>query len=433
MTMCHRLTRVDLAGVLVAATSLLAGRSSAAEERASEAAFNTYAVIPDTADHTARIGDMVVKISQLSSRGASAQGLSAINALFDSQHRLTDLVGDAGILVSFRYGPQGIREIDVPAHFSLQFIRAGSGKLRQILRSGRGHHLKETLVPGEYGPLIAPPVSLNAVVSRLGLDYNWSSNIRVEGNELLTVSDLSGRALAYVLTGMGIEEAPLNVGFDSQGNALFYDLDVTPLIGFPGPDSAGIPSRVIITADGRVQLDAPRAARGAMFCVWSDVDERVLVQTLNGPVNGPAENGSSSRISPLVLYLCDPSTVCSWDSVGNGSCTTTYRWCDSGDGGGGGGTVGDGGGGTGGGGGGTGGGTSGTGSDSTGTRWPAEAVTDRSLARVWAKPRSHGRGFHSFRTTSPVSSLTGELRPREGRPASAGGGGRDQHAPLMCL
>jgi hypothetical protein len=164
------------------------------------------------------------------------------------------------------------------------------------------------------------PIAIDLFTGELGLPDSWTEEVAIRHNasgSLFVVSNRSEEVLLYIVRGGWV-----NVGYDRHGKALFYDIDFGGVLEETN-ETAHVPSRLILAADGRLELQAPMAPDEALESLWFD-DGKVKTRVLR---RGPRPQ--KGRATSLLYQVCDTSIVCSvWE--GGSGCMTTVYYCDAG-------------------------------------------------------------------------------------------------------
>lgn len=255
-----------------------------------------------------------------------ADGLPSLTLARDPQGRLLDIVGAKGRLVSYRYDAGGRVKSVALSHGSatidLTFERVGEGRVRETLWRKKKALASATLHRpyGDRRPLL---VNLDLLQERLALPDDWRRDAKCSWNSTRTIATLS--TMAGVPFVRVLRDGPVSVGFDPSGLPLFYDIDVTPDV--LSSSAAGyVPTRVIVTADERVLVEAPQAPDGAIHSVWfqeKGSGKKAAFRKLER-----VTTDTPGRISPQMMYECDSSTVCSEvEYQMPGGTTTTVITC----------------------------------------------------------------------------------------------------------
>jgi len=227
---------------------------------------------------TVHVGHSALTVRPEHTQSFGAGSMPGLKFISDSGGRETTIVTSSGAPVA-RY------EIDT-VHRSAS-LKLGNGMNLTI--TGRpdkrsyverlvdpvGHVLSERVVTPKQQPA-TKRLDLDPVLRELSLDADWENNIEITRDvtsSVLTVTNPKGTRLLYV-----VQHGPDQFGFDSNDNALFYDVLVDRYRGhFDDPDvlvdmAALLPDHIVTTADGRVGAYVSMPASGAITGFW---DERL--------------------------------------------------------------------------------------------------------------------------------------------------------------
>jgi len=283
----------------------------------------------------------------------TAPGMWPATKVVSDDGRLAAVEGPQGVLVAFSYDSAGVvDQVDVPGVAKMGIQSMGEAGVRQELFSSSGEVIAESTTPQGFGALDTHLVNLDPVAIDLGLRPDWMQFVRAKWNDsgtAATLVDLDGNALLYLAV-----YGPVIVGFDLSGSAMFYDLDLSAELLGEGT-SGQVPSRVFLTADGRVGIHTLAPQFEAVAGCWSSLDEDGSVLVHVRTVHAAAETTAAAGglvVHAENLAICRSTTVCTYHEPDHTlwGCDYYFYWCEVG--GGGGGCLDCGGGGTAGGGGG---------------------------------------------------------------------------------
>lgn len=220
----------------------------------------------------------------------SAPGMGPVMKVSDANGKLVAIGGPAGVMVSFSYGIDGVLDhVAVPGVAELRLQYFGKLGVEQTLVSASGEVLAKSTTPTGFGALEAHFLNLDPVALDLGLTPDWEPHVRQKWNESGTaakVTDLDDNPLLFVAV-----YGQVLVGFDLAGNALFYELDLSPELLDAGASGQTL-SRVLVTSDGRVGVSALVPQIDALAGFWSTLNEdgEVLIhaRTVRGGLAGHA-------------------------------------------------------------------------------------------------------------------------------------------------
>lgn len=256
----------------------------------------------------------------------SAPGMPTLTTSFDSSHRLRSLNGPGGPLVTYTYAGDGsVRTVTLPGDLRLTSTIV-HGVLTQQVSAG-GVNVQQAQVPGmddsPYGHGRWHLLLLDLLKRQLHLSDDWFNTVSLKYNAddtVDTVRSQNGMFLFYLL-----RFGTINVGFDSRGQGLFYDIDrPLEIMGQVETPSGAPPTRIVVTRDQRVQVQAPWTPDGAIESIWYD------------PAAPKAKTRASRTVAytvktitaPSVYAFCASSTVCESGSSGSAGCATVPYYCD---------------------------------------------------------------------------------------------------------
>lgn len=184
-------------------------------------------------------------------------GLPTITYLSDGGGRLTDVSVGERPVVSYDWSEE-------PYHVPLRFVNRwsidtsvmpdGSGTQQMIDPAGGQH--ASGVVLAHARELARSTMLLDALATDLGLAPGWQ-----EGQQVTSANDVQLRvdgktiSIKYHSVGQGVR-----VG-ESEGKATLWDLDLP--LGVTGRLGQIVPSRLIVTSSGAVQLAADTPVVGA--------------------------------------------------------------------------------------------------------------------------------------------------------------------------
>jgi hypothetical protein len=296
------------------------------------------------------INGLNLQVQVLPTGVISAANLPTVTMVLDGSGRFQSLSGPSGSLATYAYAADGsVNLIQLPGNLRLESSVGPGGVVTQKVRSS-GVLLQQVQVNDGDGHGRWHLMHLDLLLQSLGLGHDWFNTVSLAYNatsSVATVRSSTGAPLFYLL-----RYGTVSVGFDLSGHGLFYDLDVTPQVVDQALQGSGTPaSRIVVTADQRVEVQAPMTVDGAIESLWVDRNGVSGAQTIK-----TRTVTSVVRLveAPNVFQYCGHSTETRWN--GNNPTVQTYEYyCDytQGGGGGGGGGCFDCGGGSHGGGGGT--------------------------------------------------------------------------------
>jgi hypothetical protein len=228
---------------------------------------------------------------------------------------------------------------DVPARVefatghSLNFTVHGK-KVRERVTGHGAEGTKELEFDQGYGRGVYHPVILDLVAGQLGLGEDWTAQTVIRSNEsgsVYTIRRSTGDAVAFAVRGGAV-----NVIYDVSGTPILYDIDLSEQFYPAGPDVAHVPRRILVSADGRAEWEAPQSPEGSIGSAW--MPERpthgptsiaLRMRNLGSTAAALTVHAQKHSVKPELYQICDTSYICTyWD--GGSSCTTTVYYCEAG-------------------------------------------------------------------------------------------------------
>jgi hypothetical protein len=161
---------------------------------------------------------------------------------------------------------------------------------------------------------------LDAFAADAGLSSGWQEAMETTSADEVRVP-ASGKTITirYHEQGQGVRVAEVN------GKPVLWDIDLP--LGLNGRLGQLVPSRLIVTSTGAVQLAADIPFVDGIESLWTNDSsgDTVSFRTLRS-----GEAVGRSRIRPLLRMLCDSSYICTYSSgcPSCGGCSTAYYYCD---------------------------------------------------------------------------------------------------------
>jgi hypothetical protein len=226
---------------------------------------------------------------------------------------------------------------------TVESLELGNGMKLAVSKQGHQHYSQALSAPGVEKPLARRSFSaatrrtptlvvLDAVARDLGLIGDWQSQTTAElstTGSLVTVRNRAGAPILYV-----VRAGADSIGFDLQGNALFYDLAADIHSGLATDTETKVdeftfvPDHIILTRDGRLGAYVSTPAPNGIASFWSEHDAsgnvvyaysfgnmtRGTVQTNRNTETSDA-NRPRGRLRPETLTM-----YCTWTVVTTESC-----------------------------------------------------------------------------------------------------------------
>ena len=253
----------------------------------------------------------------------SAPGLPTLTLSEDRTEeawgRVRSLAGPGGPLVTYSYCPDGsFRSVELPSGLGLEVSPARDGTITETVTGPGGQTLKRAEIRDGYGHGRLHLLALDLMLPQFGLSGDWFNDLCVSYNSTGTLAVVrnrpSGADLFYLLRfGM------VSVGFDAQGQGLFYEV----LVDASQPSGIA-PTRIIVTRDLRVQAQAFDAPDGGIESLW--VDPTTPTPTLGWrAVTWTVQ----TMVTPVAWTFCGWATACTI-RVGGGDarCAAEDYYCD---------------------------------------------------------------------------------------------------------
>ncbi len=262
----------------------------------------------------------------------SAPGLPMVTlAESDGPQRLT-VSTEKAVLARWFFAGDVPARVELATGHSLIFTSHGT-KVRERL-TGHGTDDKSGVeFDTGYSRGVYHPVVLDLIAGQLGLGDDWTDHIVIRPNEtgsVYAIRSKMGETVAFAVRG-----GTVNVIYDVTGIPMLYDIDLAEQFYPAGPELAHVPRRILVSADGRAEWDAPQSPEGSMGSAWMAEQSKhgpgqITVRLRNVvPSVAPPVYSQKYSMKPELYQICDTSYVCTyWD--GGSSCTTTVYYCDAG-------------------------------------------------------------------------------------------------------
>ena len=217
-------------------------------------------------------------------REGQVAGLPKLTSVFDSEGRTVAVLADYLALARLEYTEGELfSRISLPKHFTWTCAAALSQRVRQSVEDARGKVVASEVVTTSMSILGIRNVRLyDAAAEELGVDLDALTYEQSPTLALTTARDAEGHVAFYI-----VHTDWCDVGFAANGEARFYDLELSVLGGKipPGSDvlvskawemqRGTIPDHLLLTARGRVGVYLDEAAKGAIASAWTDSEGRV--------------------------------------------------------------------------------------------------------------------------------------------------------------
>lgn len=257
-------------------------------------------------------------------------GLPTITYVSDSDGRLSEVLMEDKPIVSYDWSVE-------PDTVSVRFFSRwrivttvlADGSATQLVSDSRGTERAFGAILA-HGRSFARPV---AVVDALAADFGMSSGWQ---QDLQTISPNDVRlptAGKTVTIHYHSIERGVRVG-ETDNKPLLWDIDLP--LELNGRLGQVVPSRLIVTSSGAVQLAAETPFEDGIESIWSNdpSGSESSFRTLHA-----AAITHSASLAPHaeMRMMCDASYICTYSDgcPSCGGCSTTYYYCDTGTGGGG--------------------------------------------------------------------------------------------------
>ena len=327
------------------------GASTANPELAGNTRAQSFAKVSgSTIDHFVRTTDGVTALAAVDYAGLylpaakaerhgrsvtiSAPGLPTVTlAESDGPQRLT-VSTEKAVLARWFFAGEVPTRVELATGHSLIFTSHGK-KVREQLTGHGADGKNDVEFNAGYSQGVYHPVLLDLIAGQLGLGDDWTAGLVIRSNEsgsVYAIRRTTGEAVALAVRG-----GTVNVIYDMTGVPLLYDIDLAEQFYPAGPEVAHIPRRILISADGRTELEAPQSPEGSIGSAWMSelsthgpVSISVRLRSA-GSTTAPTVHAQKYSIKPQLYQICDTTYVCTyWD--GGSSCTITNYYCDAGNG-----------------------------------------------------------------------------------------------------
>jgi len=215
-------------------------------------------------------------------------GLPKLTSVFDSEERTAAVFFDEKALARLEYTADELfSRISLPKHLTWTCTPALSQGVRQNVVDARGKLVASAVVTTSMSiDGIRNDGRYDAAAEELGVDLDALTYEHSPTGALTTARDAEGRVAFFV-----VHTDWCDVGFAANGEARFYDLQLSVLGGEVPPGSdvliskawemqrGTIPDHLVLTAHGRIGVFADESAKGAIASAWTDSKGRVHAMT----------------------------------------------------------------------------------------------------------------------------------------------------------
>ena len=241
------------------------------------------------------------------------------------QSHLSAVRIDGRLILIVVTAPDGaVQSMEAPGRWSWRFA-TGGGNIHHRFAVTGGHGQYDGDVPMDTQQLGSElPVFLDTVRDELGLPEVWQGMtvVRSVGADGYDVID-SGTRSTIVRLRQSADD--VRVGLSSSGAPLFYDLRLP--VSVPDAQAGAVPTRLIVSHTGRMQLALAAPRHNAITSVMWSADPRVRGVTYNHFVlEMPAGTG---RVHSLMMWQCGAYYSCYDDPNTGYTCWWQDQYCDS--------------------------------------------------------------------------------------------------------
>jgi len=236
----------------------------------------SYNAKGETVTQTVHVRGLALKVT-LGQQALGADGMPQVMKRRDSGGREASLATSQGSpIADFHLRKDGsVERIDVGRDLQLTILKQRNQQYREALIGHNGRTLAERVVSTSSR---RPPalVMLDPIARELGLTTDWDNTTKTELNatgSLITVRNRAGSPILYV-----VRAGADMIGYDTRGNALFYDLAADIHSGpSSDPDTkvdefAFVPDHFVLTHDGRLAAYVATPAPNAIASFWTERD-----------------------------------------------------------------------------------------------------------------------------------------------------------------
>lgn len=251
-------------------------------------------------------------------------GLPTISYRFDASSRLTGVFVDGKLSVQYDWSMGDVPVVRFADRWTVHTELLDPQTILQETIDFKGERIRLATPSLEGRRYANLPVILEAVAEELALPASWRESLQFTGPDRATLAELDirthsaspGRRIGYI-----------------NGEAAFWDLDLP--VDFGGRLAGVLPTRLVVTRSGVLQLSAPRPLYDAVESMWTGPEGSEAAQA-----RFVTDRRTNERLGSNLLWVCGYNERWYCTSSGSsGYCETYYEpyYCYSGGGGGGGG------------------------------------------------------------------------------------------------
>jgi len=253
-------------------------------------------------------------------------GLPTITYVSDGNGQVTDVAMDGRAIISYDWTSAPYA---VPIRFFNRWTVVTSvlpdGSASQQVVDSHGAQRLSGAVLAYARQHARPAVVLDAFAADLGLNAGWQEGMEtISANEVRLPANGKISIIRYHATSDGVRVA------EADGKPVLWDIDLP--LGVSGRLGQLVPSRLIVTSTGAVQIAADIPFVDGIESLWTNDSSgsNASFRTLRAN-----DTVGSASVKPLAMMICDSSYVCTYSDgcPSCGGCSTTYYWCDPGSGG----------------------------------------------------------------------------------------------------
>ena len=254
-------------------------------------------------------------------------GLPTISYEFDATSRLTGVLVNDRLAVQYDWSDGDIPTVRFADRWTIRTELLDPQTILQETADFKDDSIRAAMPSLEGRRYARLPVVLEAVAEELALPASWRDSLRYTGPDRAAIAHVGGELdIRLHSTSPG-----RRVGF-IDGTALFWDLDLP--IDFGGRLAGVLPTRLVVTQSGILQLSSPRPLYDAVESLWTGPEGSNEVHA-----RFVTDRRTNERIRSELLWVCGYTERWRCTSSGStGYCENYYEpyYCDSGGGGGGG-------------------------------------------------------------------------------------------------
>jgi hypothetical protein len=253
-------------------------------------------------------------------------GLPTISYDFDAESRLTGVLVDGRLVVQYDWSAEALPTVRFVDRWTIRTELLDPHTILQETFDFKGDRVRMAAPSLEGRRYARLPVVLDVVAEELGLPASWRDSLRYTGPDRAAIAQEGGD--------LDIQMHTISPGRQIgsiDGMPAFWDLDLP--VDFGGGLAGVLPTRLVVTQTGSLQLSSPRPLYDAVESLWT------------GPAGSNAaqarfvtDRRTNQRLGSELLWVCGYTER--WNCTSSGStgyCENYYEpyYCDSGGGGGG--------------------------------------------------------------------------------------------------